>query len=65
MPRTELYFDDFPPTQDECEMARLLDLIDAEWRSDPLSAAWFDLRIVEGVRKSLATFREREAKSKL
>lgn len=24
-----------PPSKEECEMARLLDLIDAEWRSDP------------------------------
>jgi hypothetical protein len=36
------------------EMARLLDLIDAEWRSDPTSVASFDLRVVEEVRKVLA-----------
>jgi hypothetical protein len=58
------YFDTFsPPSLEEAEMARLLDLIDAEWRSDPSSVACFDLRIVEGVRKALATFKEREAKA--
>lgn len=55
---------DPPPSQRENEMARLLDLINAEWTSDPTSVACFDLRIVEGVRKVLgehkrATARER------
>lgn len=55
------YFDRFsPPTLEECEMARLLDLIDAEWRSDLSSVACFDQRIIEDVRKALATFKERE-----
>jgi hypothetical protein len=55
------YFDRFsPPSLEECEMARLLDLIEAEWRSDPSSVACFDLRIVEDVRKALASFKERE-----
>jgi len=41
------YFDRFsPPTLEECEMARLLDLINAEWTSDPSSVACFDLRVV-------------------
>jgi hypothetical protein len=58
------YFDCFsPPTLEECEMARLLDLINAEWTSDPSSVACFDLRIVEDVRKALASFKEREAKA--
>jgi hypothetical protein len=58
------YFDRFsPPSLEEAEMARLLDLIDAEWRSDPSSVACFDLRIVEDVRKALASFKEREAKA--
>lgn len=58
------YFDRFsPPTLEECEMARLLDLINAEWQSDPSSVACFDLRIVEDVRKALASFKEREAKA--
>jgi hypothetical protein len=57
-------FDFFsPPSKEECEMARLLDLINAEWQSDPSSVACFDLRIVDDVRKSLATFKEREAKA--
>lgn len=55
------YFDRFsPPTLEECEMARLLDLINAEWTSDPSSVACFDLRIVEDVRKALENFKERE-----
>ncbi len=58
------YFDYFlPPTREECEMARLLDLINAEWTSDPSSVACFDLRIVEDVRRALANFKEREAKA--
>jgi hypothetical protein len=54
----------FPPSAEETEMARLLDLIDAEWRSDPSSVACFDLRIMEDVRKALASFKEREEKAK-
>lgn len=50
-----------PTSIDEDEMARLLDLIDAEWRSDPASVACFDLRIVEDVRKALASWRPRKA----
>lgn len=58
------YFDYFsPPSLDEVEMARLLDLINAEWQSDPSSVACFDLRIVEDVRKALASFNERKAKA--
>jgi hypothetical protein len=58
------YFDRFsPPSLEECEMARLLDLINAEWQSDPSSVACFDLRIVEDVRKALASFKEREARA--
>lgn len=55
------YFDNFsPPTLEECEMARLLDLITAEWQSDPSSVACFDSRLIEDVRKALATFKGRE-----
>ena len=58
------FFDYFsPPSAEECEMARLLDLINAEWTSDPSSVACFDLRIVEDVRKVLVNFKEREAKA--
>lgn len=44
---------DFPPEElgpVEAEMFALLDLIDAEWRSDPSSTACFDLRLVAKVR---------------
>lgn len=55
------YYDKFsPPSREECEMARLLDLINAEWQSDPLSVACFDLRIIKDVRRALASFKERE-----
>jgi len=37
----------------EYEARLLLDLIDAEWRSDPQSVECFDLRVVERVRKWL------------
>lgn len=49
-----------PTTVDEDEMGRLLDLIEAEWRSDPSSVACFDLRIVEDVSKALASWRKRK-----
>jgi len=58
------YFDRFsPPTLEECEMARLLDLINAEWTSDPSSVACFDLRVVGDVRKALSSFKKREAQA--
>ncbi len=38
----------------EKEMARLLDLINMEWKTDPMSVACFDLRIIADVRKVLA-----------
>jgi hypothetical protein len=50
-----------PPSDIELEMGRLLDLIDAEWRSDPTSVACFDLRIVEQVRAVLLKHSERKA----
>lgn len=53
---------DPPPTHREVEMARLLDLIDAEWRSDPSSVACFDLRIVEDVRKVVAEHKRAQAR---
>lgn len=57
-------FDFFsPPSKEECEMARLLDLINAEWTSDPSSVACFDLRIVEDVKKVLAEHKQRVAKA--
>jgi len=43
-------FDYSPPSEEQNEMARLLKLIDAEWRSDPMSVQCFDLRIIEQVR---------------
>ncbi len=52
-----------PPSSDECEMARLLDLINAEWQSDPSSVACFDLRIVEDVRKALVSFNDKKSKA--
>lgn len=61
MSETFEYFS--PPSTHECEMARLLDLIDAEWRSDPTSVACFDLRIVADVRSALTSFKERKAKA--
>jgi hypothetical protein len=58
------YFDSFsPPSLKEVEMARLLDLIQAEWQSDPQSIACFDQRIVDGVRAALDDYRLREAKA--
>lgn len=50
-----------PPGDVELEMGRLLDLIDAEWRSDPTSVACFDLRIIEQVREVLRKHHERKA----
>jgi hypothetical protein len=41
------------------EMARLLELIDAEWRSDPTSMACFDLHLVEELREVLTEYRAR------
>jgi len=58
------YYDYFSPTTaDEDEMGRLLDLINAEWMSDPTSVACFDLRIVEDVRKALQAWRIRKEKT--
>lgn len=54
---------DLPPTAEEAEAVRLLGLIDAEWRSDPASVACFDLRMVEDVRRALASFNERERRA--
>lgn len=36
----------------------LLDLIDAEFRSDPMSVQCFDLRVVERVRERVAKHKE-------
>lgn len=52
-----------PTTESEEEMARLLDLINAEWTSDPTSVACFDLRIIADVRASLQDFKIRQAKT--
>ncbi len=52
-----------PPNDDECEMARLLDLINAEWQSDPKSVACFDLRIVKDVKKALDIFNDKKRRS--
>lgn len=40
------------------EAHTLLDLIDAEFRSDPMSTQCFDLRIVERVRKCVALYEQ-------
>jgi hypothetical protein len=40
------------------EAFRLLDLIDAEFRTDPQSVQCFDLRIVERVRKCVESRKE-------
>lgn len=50
-----------PPSDIEMEMARLLGLVDAEWRSDPQSVACFDLRIVDQVREVLRKHEARKA----
>jgi len=63
LPPSPFYDYFLPPTAEECEMARLLDLINAEWTSDPLSVACFDLRIVEDVRRAISSFKEREDKA--
>jgi hypothetical protein len=55
---------DPPTTPREQEMARLLDLINAEWTSDPTSVACFDLRIVEDVRKTLAEHKRAVARER-
>lgn len=39
------------------EAMRLLDLIDAEWRSDPMSVQCFDLRIVKRVNDLVKAWR--------
>jgi hypothetical protein len=44
------------------EAFRLLDLIDAEFRSDPQSVQCFDLRIVERVRRCVETRKALERK---
>lgn len=41
----------FPETDNNHEALRLLDLIDAEFRSDPMSVQCFDARVVERVRQ--------------
>ncbi len=41
----------FPEVDNYLEALRLLDLIDAEFRSDPMSVQCFDLRIVEQVKQ--------------
>jgi hypothetical protein len=40
-------------TEDVAEMYRLLELIDAEFRTDPMSVQCFDLRIVKRVNEVL------------
>ena len=40
------------------EAEELLGLIDAEFRSDPMSVQCFDLRIVERVRKCVQTLKD-------
>lgn len=48
LPRYDFVPEELGPT--EVEMFALLDLIDAEWRSDPTSVQCFDLRLVAKVR---------------
>ena len=40
------------------EAARLLDLVVAEWRSDPMSVQCFDLRIVKQAKEVMAQLNE-------
>jgi hypothetical protein len=47
-----------PLLPDEREMFTLLDLIAAEFRSDPMSTACFDARIVERVKAVVQKYRE-------
>lgn len=48
--------EDLPPN--EREIYELLDLIVAEWESDPMSVQCFDLRIVERAKKTVEPFRK-------
>lgn len=44
----------------ETEMYEILDLIVAEWQSDPMSVACFDLRIVERAKNIVAVYKEEQ-----
>lgn len=48
LPRYDFMMDELGPT--EVEMFALLDLINAEWQSDPTSVQCFDLRLVAKVK---------------
>lgn len=57
LPRYDFLRDELGPT--EAEMFALLDLIDAEWRTDPVSVACFDARLVAKVRAVVEKHRKR------
>lgn len=57
LPRCDFLPDELGPI--EAEMFALLDLIDAEWRSDPTSVQCFDLRLVAKVRAVVEKYRAR------
>lgn len=54
--------DDLPPT--EREIYSLLDLIVAEWESDPMSVRCFDSRIVERSKRAVAPYRALKRKAR-
>jgi hypothetical protein len=69
-PRTEEtpvseYKSMFPETDNYLEALRLLDLIHAEFTSDPTSAQCFDLRIVERVRQCIETRKRLERRGEV
>lgn len=57
LPQYDFLPDELGPT--EAEMFALLDLIDAEWRSDPTSVQCFDARLVARVRAVVEKHRKR------
>lgn len=55
---------DLPFTDLEVEMYRLLDLIDAEWRSDPQSVACFCITTRDAVKVVLEKYKTQAAENK-
>lgn len=52
----------WPETDNYIEAIQLLDLINAEFQSDPQSVQCFDLRVVERVRQCIETRKRLERK---
>ena len=55
----------FPEIDNANEALRLLDLIHAEFSSDPMSVQCFDLRIVERVKQCVETRKRLERKGEV